>query len=140
MPPRMAEVWPHSLRKARLVTYICWAHDATYLLHGIQIWTQPTMHGEDLLIDDSCDWETVEAVRKRLPQLDVVSSFAFIVEAVDSVDGGTLVVPTQDEEVFWVFDLVCQKQADGLEGLFATIHIVAEKEVIGLRGKATVLE
>ena len=67
------------------------------------------MHGEDLLIDDSCDWKTVEAVREGLPQLDVVPSFAFIIEAVDSVDGGTLMISTKDEEVLWILDLVCQE-------------------------------
>ena len=65
------------------------------------------MHGEDLLIDDSCDGKAVEAVCEGLPQLNVVSSFALIVEAVDTVDGGTLVVSTQNEEVLRVFDLIC---------------------------------
>lgn len=36
------------------------------------------MHAEDLLIDDSSDGETVEAVCEGLPQLDVVSSLALI--------------------------------------------------------------
>lgn len=30
---------------------------------------------EDLLIDDGCDWQTVEAVSKGLPQLNVVPPF-----------------------------------------------------------------
>ena len=64
------------------------------------------MHGENLLIDDCSDGEAVEAIGKSLPQLDVVSSFALIVEAVDSVDGGAFVVSSQNEEVLWVFDLV----------------------------------
>ena len=50
------------------------------------------MHGEDLLIDDSCNWQAIEAIGEGLPQLDVVSSLALIVEPVNPVDGGTLVV------------------------------------------------
>lgn len=34
------------------------------------------MHGKDLLVDDGRYWETVEAVGKSLPELDVVSPFA----------------------------------------------------------------
>ncbi len=49
-------------------------------------------------------------------------------------------VTTQNEEVFRVFDLICQKEADRLKGLLATVYIVAEEEVVGLWGKATVLE
>ena len=35
------------------------------------------MHGEDLLVNDRGNREAVEAVGERLPQLDVVPSFAY---------------------------------------------------------------
>lgn len=73
------------------------------------------MHGEDLLVNDGCDGKTVEAICESLPQLDVVSSLALIVEAIDAVDGCTFVVAAEDEEVFRVFNLVCQQQANGFE-------------------------
>ena len=98
------------------------------------------MHGEDLLINDGGNGQAVEAVGKCLPQLDVVASLALIVESVDAVDGRTLVVAAQDEEVFGVLDLVCQEKADGLEGLLATVDVVTKEEVVCLRGESTVLE
>lgn len=52
------------------------------------------MHGENLLVNYGCDWQTIEAVRERLPQLDVVSSFAFIIKAIDAVDGRAFVIAT----------------------------------------------
>lgn len=64
------------------------------------------MHGEDLLIDNGRNWQTVEAVGERLPQLDVVPPLALVVEPVDPVDGRALVVTTEDEEVLGVLDLV----------------------------------
>ena len=73
------------------------------------------MHGEDLLINDGGDRQAVEAVGKGLPQLDVVPPFALIVEPIDAVDRGTLVVAAQDEEVLGVFDLVGEQEADGFE-------------------------
>lgn len=98
------------------------------------------MHGEDLLVDDGGDGQAVEAVGEGLPQLDVVSSLALIVETVDAVDRGALVVAAQDEEVLGVLDLVGEEQADGLERLLATIDVVTEEEVVGLGREATVLE
>lgn len=98
------------------------------------------MHGEDLLVDDSGDRQAVEAIRKSLPELDVVTTLALIVEAVDTVDGGALVVSSQDEEVLGVLNLVCQQQADGLKRLLTSVDVVTEKEVVGLRREATVLE
>lgn len=97
------------------MTYISWSHDAPDLLHRVQIGAESTVHGEDLLVDNGGNWEAVEAIGKRLPQLDVVSSLALIVESVDAVDRRALVVAAQDEEVLGVLDLVGEKQADGLE-------------------------
>lgn len=90
-------------------TYICWTHDTTDLFHRVEIGAEATVHGEDLFIDNRSNRKTVEAICEGLPQLDVVSSLALVVEAVDTVDGGALVVTAEDEEVLWVFDLVCKK-------------------------------
>jgi hypothetical protein len=98
------------------------------------------VHGEDLLIDDSSNGQAVEAVGERLPQLDVVSPLALVVESVDTVDGRALVVTAENEEVLGVLDLVCEEQADGLEGLLATVDVVAKEEVVGLGGETAVLE
>lgn len=68
------------------MTYICGTHDAADLFHRVQIRAQTTMHGEDLLINDGSDWQAIEAICEGFPQLDIVSSLALIVEAIDSVD------------------------------------------------------
>lgn len=98
------------------------------------------MHGEDLFVNDGSDGETVEAIRESLPKLDVVSTLALIVETVNAVDGSTLVVSSEDEEVLGVFDLVRQKKANGFERLLASIYIVAEEEIVGLGGETAILE
>lgn len=49
-------------------------------------------------------------------------------------------VSTQNKEVLGVLDLVCQQQTDGLQRLFASVDIVAEKEVVGLWWEAAVLK
>lgn len=85
------------------------------------------MHREDLLVNDRCNRQAVEAIRERLPKLDVVSSFALIVESIDTVDRGTLVVAAKDEKVLRVLDLVCKQKADGFEGLLASVNIVSEE-------------
>lgn len=63
-----------------------------------------------------------------------------IVESVDAVDGSTLVVAPEQEKVFWVFDLVGQQQADGLQRLFPSVHIVAQEKVVCLRREATIFK
>lgn len=75
-------------------TYIGGAHDTADLFHRVEIRAQTTVHGEDLLVDDGGNREAVEAVGKSLPKFDVVSALALIVETVDTVDRGTLVVST----------------------------------------------
>jgi len=121
-------------------TYISRAHDAANLLHRVQVGTQTTVHGEDLLVNDGSNRKAVEAVRKGLPQLNVVPTLALVVETIDAVNRGALVVTSQDEEVLGILDLVGQEQADGLKRLLATVDIIAKEEVVGLGREASVLE
>jgi hypothetical protein len=72
------------------------------------------VHAKDLLFNDSGTWKAVEAVRERLPELNSKSPLAFIVESIDTVNRGTLVVSTKDEEVLWVLDFVCKKETHSL--------------------------
>ena len=115
----------HSTLHKKEFAYICGSHDAANLFHGVEVRAKTPVHCENLLINDGCNWEAVEAVGKRLPQLNVVPALAFVIESVDSVDGGAFVVASKDEEVFRVFDLVSQQQADGFEGLLAPVDVVA---------------
>lgn len=98
------------------------------------------MHAQDLFVNNSGNRETVETISESLPQLDVVASLALIVESIDSIDGGTFVVSSQEEEVLRILDLVSQEQANSLKGLLASVHIIAEEEVIGVGWETSVLE
>lgn len=121
-------------------TYVRRAHDPANLFHRVQIGAQPAVHRKDLLINDRRNGKAVEAVGKRLPQLDVVTALAFIVETVDTVDRGTLVVSAEDEEVLRVFYLVGEEQANGFQRLLASVDIIAKKQVVSLRRESSVLE
>lgn len=69
-----------------------------------------------------------------------VSQLTLIVEAVDAIDGGTLVVPPEQEEVFWVFDLVGEQQADGLQRLLSSVYVISQEQVVCLWREAAILE
>ena len=64
----------------------------------------------------------------------------FIVKPVDPVYGCAFVVAAEDEEVFGIFDFVCEKKTDGFQRLLASIDVVTEEEVVGFRREATILE
>ena len=98
------------------------------------------MHREDLFVDDRGYRQAIEAIRKSLPELDVVATLALIVEAVDAVDRGAFMVAAQNEEVLRVFDLVREEQADCLEGLLPAVYVIPEEEVVRFRWEAAVLE
>lgn len=120
--------------------YISRPHHAPNLLHRVEVGAQTAVHGENLLVNDCRNWQAIEAVSEGLPKLDVVPPLALIVEAVDSVDGSALVVPAEDEKVLRVLDLVCKEQANGLERLLATVHVVAEEQVVGFGRESAILE
>lgn len=55
-----------------------------------------------------------ELIVNRHAQMWGAIRLTLIVEAVYPVDGGALMVPSQQEKVLWVFNLVGQQQANGL--------------------------
>lgn len=84
--------------KFRERTHVGWAHNAANLFHGVEIRAETTMHCEDLLIDYGSNGQAVEAVCKRLPELDIVSSLTLIIEAINAVDRSAFMVATKDEK------------------------------------------
>lgn len=68
------------------------------------------------------------------------SDRTFVVETINTIYTGAFMVAAEDEEVFGVLDLVRKKEANGLEGLFPSVDIVTEEEVIGFWGESAVLE
>ena len=69
-----------------------------------------------------------------------MAAFALIVEAVNTVDGGALVVASQQKEVLREFNLVCKEQTHRLKGLLSSVDIVSHEEVVGIWGKPAILE
>lgn len=49
-------------------------------------------------------------------------------------------ISPQQEEVLWIFDFVGQEEADGLQGLLPPVHIVTQKQVVALRGEASIFK
>ena len=64
------------------------------------------MHAQDFIINKACNRQAVEYILEFLPDSDTVTSFAFIIEAIDSIDLSTLVVSSEHEEIFFVLDFV----------------------------------
>jgi hypothetical protein len=83
------------------------------------------MATKNFLVNDSRDWQTIETIGKRLPKFDVVSSFAFLVKPVNSIDRGTLVIAAEKKKIFGKFYFIGEQQTYGLERLFASVDIVS---------------
>lgn len=65
-------------------------------------------------------------------------SLTLIVETVDSVDPGRLVVSSQEEEVLGIEDLIRKQQADGFKRILPAIYIISEEQVVIRRRKTSV--
>ena len=114
------------------------------------------MHCKDFFVDDSGDRQAIKTVRECFPQFDVVPTFAwksrqhkekchengptFIIKPVNSVDTRTLVISSQNKEIFRVFDLIGKEEANGLERLFTPVNVVTKEKVVGFWREPSVLE
>lgn len=87
------------------------------------------MNAEDLSCDNRCDWElaevsiyiyiyilrtgsstyAIESIHKSLPNFNVASALALIVESIDTSDIRTFMVASKQKEVLGVLDLVAHE-------------------------------
>ena len=98
------------------------------------------MHTEDLPRHDGGDGEAIEGVDKGLPGLDVAPPFALIVEPIYPRDVGALMIAAKKKEVFRELELVAEQEKDRLQTLLPAVDIVAQKQVVGRRGKSAHLK
>ena len=56
------------------------------------------------------------------------------------INGCAFVIAAQQKEILRILDLVGEQQADSFKTLLAAIDVVAEEEIVGLRGESAVLE
>jgi len=72
------------------------------------------VHAKDFFIHQRCNWQAVEDIRKDLPEFDGVTTFTFIIKAINSVDLGAFVIASEQEKVLRIFDLVAEKKRHSL--------------------------
>lgn len=123
----MAGVGPEEVAQEASVRNIGGPGEAADLIEGGEVGGEAAVHAEDLVVDEGGNGEGVEAVGEELPETDVEAALALVVETVDAVDGGTLMVASQEEEVLRIPDLVGEQEADGLEALLPAVHVVTQE-------------
>lgn len=130
-----------------LVWNLDWPHDLVNLVETLEMWRQPSVHTDDLFVDDGTDRHDVEAIRKGFPEFEVVSTLTYIyelltliVETVNAIDAGTLMVTSQEEEVLGVLDFIGKEQTDSFYGLFSSVDVVSQEQVIGFWREAAIFE
>ena len=66
------------------------------------------MHAQDFLINNSSNGKAIETICESFPQFDVISSLALVIKSINTVDRGTFVVSSEQEEILRVFNFVSQ--------------------------------
>lgn len=123
-------VRPEQITEETHFWHICRPDNILDLVQTFQFWAQTTVHAENFVVNEGCDWQAIEHVAEDSPEPDGVATFALVIKAVDSVDLGALVVATQQKEVFGVLDLVAQEQTHCLDRLLSTVDIVTQEQVV----------
>mmetsp|Transcript_47028 Transcript_47028/g.132283 ORF Transcript_47028/g.132283 Transcript_47028/m.132283 type:complete len:209 (-) Transcript_47028:231-857(-) len=136
----LVRIRPEEVADEPCVRHVGRAHQAPDLLEVGYLWGEASVHANDLLVDEAADWQAIEHVAELLPELDVVAALALVIKPIDASDGCALVVASQQEEVLGELRLVGEEQGNCLQALLPSVHVVAQKYVVALRGELAVLE
>ena len=69
---------PQQIAQKASIGHVRRPNDLANLLHIMQFGAQATVHAKDLFVYYCCDGHAVEALGEGLPQLNVISSFAYL--------------------------------------------------------------
>lgn len=99
------------------------------------------MHGEDFVVDDCADGQEIKHVRELLPDLGrAVFTLALCVKAINLGDLPGLVVAPQQADSLRKSDLEKQEEGNSLDTVLASVHVVAEEQVVDVGDIAAYLE
>jgi len=88
------------------------------------------MDTEYFIVDQSSNWETIEALNKFFPQFKTIPSFALIVKSINSINTSAFMVSSQQEKVFRVLNFISEHQTNNLKVLLTSVNIVSKEEII----------
>ena len=108
------------------------------MVEGVDAWAEASVQAKDLTNGQSSQRKVVEQVDEILSDVGVsVFSETLVVESRHLSDLAGLVIATQYRDAFAVADLKGHENCDGLDGVIASIDVVAHEEVISVRRFST---
>jgi hypothetical protein len=72
------------------------------------------MDAENFVVDNSCHWKAIKALNKLFPKLKAVSTLAFVIKPINPINRPTLMISSQQEKVFGIFDFVGHHKTNDL--------------------------
>lgn len=66
------------------------------------------MHADNLVVNDCATRQTIEGIAKLFPHLNREAATALVIKSVNSIDSSTLMISTEEEEVFRILNFVCK--------------------------------
>ena len=126
--PSTPVVWiaPQQIAHRALVRHFLDAVEASNVVEGINAGGEATVKAEDLVVDEGSEWEVIEEISEEFPDVGIaILAQALIVEAIDLCDLSRFVVAAEDGDSGGISDLKSYKKGDGLDGVVASVDIVA---------------
>lgn len=88
------------------------------------------MDTENLVIDNGCDREAVEALNELLPESEAIPALTLIIKPIYPIDGAALVVSAEKEKVLWVLNLVSHHKANHFKVLLSSVNVIAQEKIV----------
>ena len=107
--PLLVRIRPKQITKKTVVRNLSRPLNLSNLIQILQLRRQPSVHTQNLVVNECCHGQRVEAIGEDLPETYVESTLALVVESVDSVDLSVLVVASQEINLGRVTDLVSEE-------------------------------
>ena len=103
-------IGPHEVAEWSFVWNLHSSVDKSHLIDGLELWWESAVDAENLSFDNSADSKVIEDFSAVLPRVGVsILSNGLIVETIDGRDLPSLVISSEQSDVWWVLHLQAEK-------------------------------
>jgi hypothetical protein len=93
----------------------------------VHVFAEASVHAHDLFVNEGDQRHMVKAIIELLPERDFVPSLDFVKEPINTRDGLTFVVSSQNDDLGWISDLESEQETNNFATLFSAVYVVTHE-------------
>jgi len=102
--------------------------DLPYLIEGVEIWGEPSVETEDLVLNHGCQWQEIEQICVVLPNIGIsIFPQTLIVKTIHLCNLSRFMISAQNSDSILEPDFQANQEGNGLNRVVPSINVISHE-------------